>query len=65
MGDLVRFPTRPKEPEVILMRLPDSDLFIIVCDHVQVCGPLDPIGQRELIRKAALYDSLPPNGEEK
>ncbi len=57
MGEIVRFPTKPTEPKVALMRNQDTGLFSIICDDVEVCSRLDPIGQRELIRKAALFDA--------
>jgi hypothetical protein len=57
MSNVIRFPTKPTEPKIDLVRDPETGLFCIVCDCVQVFGPLDPIGQRELIRKAALWDT--------
>ena len=63
MGDVVQFPMKPTEPKVELMRNEDGR-FIIVCDYVQVFGPFDVIGQRELIRKASLWDSSQRQGEE-
>ena len=56
MSNVIRFPTKPKEPEVSLVRDPETKLFFLVCDHVQVTGLLDPIGQRLLIKKSALWD---------